>query len=83
MKFSVLKVKIEKRKGSSQCLTTKRSPKESGGTQQEWKRKGEVGGGGWGRKKEKERGAGWEGIRTRSTQVMGSKVFPKPLGREV
>ena len=44
-KFNVLEIQIKKRK-SSQCLTTKRSPKESG-IQQEWnRRKGERGGGG-------------------------------------
>ena len=85
-KFNVLEIKTKKRKRSSQCLMTNRSPKESGGIQQEWKRrKGEAGGAGetkrregLGRRKAKESGGEWEGIR--STQVMGSIVFPKPLG---
>ena len=55
-KFNVLEIKTKKRKGSSQCLMTKRSPKESGafnrsGREEKVRREGQGrqrGGRGWG-----------------------------------
>ena len=78
-KFNVLEIKIKKRKRSSQCLTTQGEQQAFNMSGREEKVRRE----GWGVKKEKRRGEEWEGIRIGSTQVLGSKVFPKPLGCEV
>ena len=81
-KFNVLEIKIKKRKKAHSVSQLRDHPRRaafngSGTEEMAARREGE------GRRREKDRGGKWEGIRTRGTQVMGSKVFPKPLGFEV